>query len=312
MTILGGIMKMDVRFFVIVLLLSLTAPAESYTSEACRKYIQKYAALAIDQRNKYRIPASIILAQGIMESGAGLSELARKSNNHFGIKCHQDWRGGRVFHDDDRKGECFRKYKKVEDSYEDHSRFLERRPRYASLFKYKLTDYKRWAHGLQACGYATDKAYASKLIKIIESYDLHQFDKGKYIKQTLRRKSPDHFSEKIPQHKHVILKNNNVPYVRPLPNDDLERIATDLGLHPKDLQKYNELPSSCSLKPDDFVYLKKKKAKAAKRFRTHTVKEGDSMHSISQTYALRLKRLYKLNRKNPDYVPQLGDVLKLR
>ncbi|MDR3129056.1 MAG: glucosaminidase domain-containing protein [Tannerellaceae bacterium] len=304
-------MKIRVRLFVIILFSSLTSPAGSSTNEACRKYIQKYAALAIEQRNKYRIPASITLAQGIMESGAGLSELARKSNNHFGIKCHQDWRGGRIFHDDDRKGECFRKYKKVEDSYEDHSRFLER-PRYTSLFKYKLTDYKRWAHGLQSCGYATDKAYASKLIKIIEDYDLHQFDKGKYLKQSLSRKSHKHISAKIPQHKHIILENNHVPYVRPLPNDDFERIAADLGIKAKTLWKYNEVSPSYSLKADDFVYLKKKKGKAAKRIYTHIIKEGDSMHSISQTYGIRLKRLYKLNHKKPDYVPQEGDVLKLR
>jgi LysM repeat protein len=297
---------------VIISFLSLAVSAKSYTNEACRKYIQKYAALAIEQRNKYRIPASIILAQGIMESGAGLSDLARKSNNHFGIKCHQDWRGGRVFHDDDHKGECFRKYKKVEDSYEDHSRFLEGRPRYESLFKHKLTDYKKWAHGLQSCGYATDRAYASKLIKIIENYDLHQFDKGKNIKQALSHKSRSHFPEKIPQYKHVILKNNNLPYVRSLPNDDFEKIAADLGINAKALRKYNEVPSSYSLKTDDFVYLKKKKGKAAKRIYTHTIKAGDSMHAISQTYGIRLKRLYKLNRKTFDYVPQEGDTLKLR
>ncbi|MDR3126981.1 MAG: glucosaminidase domain-containing protein [Tannerellaceae bacterium] len=303
-------MNIPLLLSLITLCLPLSA-APASTNEACRKYIQKYAALAIQQRNKYRIPASITLAQGIMESGAGLSELARKSNNHFGIKCHQDWKGGRVFHDDDRKGECFRKYKKVEDSFEDHSRFLER-PRYLSLFKYKLTDYKKWAHGLQSCGYATDRTYASKLIKIIEDYDLHQFDKGRYIKQSLSRKARKQLAGKVPLPTHTILKNNRIPYVRPLPGDNFQRIADDLGLKPKALSRYNDLPPSSPLSTDDFVYLKKKRSKAPKTFPTHTVKPGDSMHSISQTYAIRLRRLYKLNRKKPDYIPQEGDILKLR
>ncbi|MDR2791565.1 MAG: glucosaminidase domain-containing protein [Tannerellaceae bacterium] len=304
-------MRIALTFLASILYLAASFPAVAYTNESCRKYIQKYASLAIEQRNKYRIPASITLAQGIMESGAGQSDLARKSNNHFGIKCHPNWKGGRVYHDDDNKGECFRKYRKVEDSYEDHSRFLER-PRYASLFKYKVTDYKGWAHGLQSCGYATDKAYAVKLIKLIEEYDLHQFDKGKNLNQSLSRRARKDAFENLLQYKHTILKNNGLPYVHPLADDDFERIAADLGLKAKTLQKYNEVPPSYTLKTDDFVYLKKKKGKAAKPNRTHTVKQGESMHSISQTYGIRLKNLYKQNRKDNDYVPQEGDVLKLR
>ena len=133
--------------------------------------------MAVEQMKQYRIPASITLAQGLLESGAGRSELARKSNNHFGIKCHSDWRGGRVYHDDDLRGECFRKYKNAEQSYEDHAKFLTERPRYASLFKLKVTDYKGWAKGLQRCGYATDRAYANRLIKLIEDYDLYRYDR---------------------------------------------------------------------------------------------------------------------------------------
>jgi LysM repeat protein len=303
-------MKISLRFLASALYLATSLQVGAYTNEACRKYIQKYAALAIEQRNKYRIPASVTLAQGIMESGAGQSELARKSNNHFGIKCHPDWKGGRVYHDDDRKGECFRKYRKVEESYEDHSRFLER-PRYAPLFKHKVTDYKGWARGLQDCGYATDKAYAAKLIKLIEEYDLHQFDKGKNLKQSLSRKARRHASDSPSRYRHTILQNNGVPYVHPLPNDDFERIAADLSIKAKTLRKYNEVPSSYTLKPDDFVYLKKKKGKAAKSNRTHTVKSGESMYSISQTYAIRLKTLYKVNHKNHDYIPSEGDILSL-
>ena len=141
------------------------------------QYIKKYAPLAVLEMHKYDIPASITLAQGILESGNGRSQLASKSNNHFGIKCHVGWKGQKVYHDDDEKGECFRKYKFVETSYKDHSEFLSGRRRYASLFKLRKSDYKGWAKGLKKAGYATDKKYPKKLIKIIEEYKLYEFDK---------------------------------------------------------------------------------------------------------------------------------------
>jgi hypothetical protein len=139
------------------------------------EYIDKYKDEAIYQMKKYKIPASITLAQGILESGNGNSELAKKSNNHFGIKCHSDWQGERVYHDDDKKNECFRKYSKVRDSYDDHSEFLLR-SRYAALFEYALTDYKSWAKGLMKAGYATNPNYSKHLIKIIEENQLHKLD----------------------------------------------------------------------------------------------------------------------------------------
>ena len=142
-------------------------------------YIEEYAQLAVAEMNRSGIPASITLAQGILESGNGQSELARKSNNHFGIKCHAKWKGERVYHDDDEKGECFRKYQYVETSYHDHSAFLTKRKRYSFLFNYRLEDYKRWAKGLKKAGYATDKKYPKKLISIIENYKLYKFDKVK-------------------------------------------------------------------------------------------------------------------------------------
>ena len=139
-------------------------------------YIKKYAPLAVLEMHEYKIPASITLAQGILESGNGRSQLASKSNNHFGIKCHKGWKGQRVFHDDDAKGECFRKYTYVATSYKDHSKFLSTRRRYADLFKLRKTDYKGWARGLKKAGYATDRKYSKKLIKIIEDYKLYEFD----------------------------------------------------------------------------------------------------------------------------------------
>ena len=140
-------------------------------------YIQKYARIAVREMHAYKIPASITLAQGILESGSGGSELALKSNNHFGIKCHTGWTGQRVYHDDDAKGECFRKYVYTETSYRDHSLFLSQRRRYAFLFEYDTKDYKKWAYGLRKAGYATDKKYPEKLLKFIKQYELYKFDK---------------------------------------------------------------------------------------------------------------------------------------
>ena len=140
------------------------------------EYIEKFAPIAVKKMHTHKIPASITLAQGVLESGSGRSELAMKSNNHFGIKCHTNWTGESVTHDDDEKGECFRKYEYPETSYEDHSAFLTQRKRYEFLFSYSTKDYKKWARGLKDAGYATDPKYPEKLIKIIEDYQLHEFD----------------------------------------------------------------------------------------------------------------------------------------
>lgn len=140
-------------------------------------YIEQFSSLAVEEMYRSGIPASITLAQGLLESGYGLSELAVKGNNHFGIKCHNNWTGGRMYYDDDKKGECFRKYKSPEESYRDHSDFLRYRDRYRFLFDYKITDYKSWAYGLKKAGYATDPAYPKKLINLIETYGLHEYDR---------------------------------------------------------------------------------------------------------------------------------------
>lgn len=165
------------QFFTILLCFVCLCGYGQAQNEAYLKYIQKYKQVALKQEKEYKIPACITLAQGLLESGAGNSELAVKANNHFGIKCHKDWTGDTYTHDDETRDECFRKYKKAEESYEDHSRFLLR-PRYASLFELSITDYKGWAHGLKQCGYATDPGYAAKLIKIIEDYDLASITTG--------------------------------------------------------------------------------------------------------------------------------------
>jgi LysM repeat protein len=168
--------------------------------------------------HKYNVPASITLAQGILESGNGRSQLASKSNNHFGIKCHIGWKGGRVYHDDDEKGECFRKYKYVESSYKDHSEFLSGRRRYASLFKLRKSDYKGWAKGLKKAGYATDKKYPKKLIKIIEDYKLYEFDKfrekdlKKIKKETKRNQAKTITNSKKRNQKNYKVKKGDTLY----------------------------------------------------------------------------------------------------
>lgn len=299
---------MRLRIRITALLLSFIwigiSPAISqHKNSNYEKYIKKYSLIAVQHQKLYRIPASITLAQGILESGAGNSELARKSNNHFGIKCH-DWKGASVRHDDDLRGECFRKYKNPEQSYEDHARFLTERPRYASLFKLKVTDYKGWAKGLQRCGYATDRAYANRLIKLIEDYDLYRYDVAKITKKTKR---------KITQvAKYTIYRTHDLLYVYSNGRDNLNDIAVSLGFRTKDLEKNNEIPEDFPLQKGDIIYLEKKKKKADKPYYEHIVQVGESMHSISQKYGIQIKSLYKLNKMDKDYTPEEGDVLKLR
>ena len=240
-------------------------------------------------------------------SGAGQSDLARRSNNHFGIKCHSDWRGGRVYHDDDLRGECFRKYKRVEDSYEDHSKFLKR-SRYDQLFRLKITDYKGWARGLQKCGYATDRAYANKLIKVVEDYELYRFDSDKEHKPTREERK----QRKYPAVKYTIYRTYGLLYVYAKDNDSFDQIARNLDFSVRDLKKFNEVPEDFPLQKGDIVYLEKKKKKADKPNYDHVVQIGESMHSIAQKYGIQIKSLYKMNKKDKDYIPEEGDVLKLR
>ena len=301
-------MKLTIRIFCLLFFIATLAEAATQRKiPSYEKYIKTYSALAIEQQKKYKIPASITLAQGLLESGAGQSDLARRSNNHFGIKCHSDWRGGRVYHDDDLRGECFRKYKRVEDSYEDHSKFLKR-SRYDRLFQLKITDYKGWARGLQKCGYATDRAYANKLIKVIEDYELYRYDTGKVHKLTRQEKK----KLKYPTVNYTIYRTYGLLYVYAKENDSFDQIAQNLDFPVKDLKKFNEVPEDFPLQKGDIVYIEKKKKKADKPNYDHVVQVGESMHSIAQKYGIQIKSLYKMNKKDKDYVPEEGDVLKLR
>ena len=307
-------MKVLLRLFFIFCFLSgfsLHLPATLRKLQPYLNYIDKYGDLAVKHKNQYKIPASITLAQGILESRAGESELAKSSNNHFGIKCHSDWTGERIYRRDDTPNDCFRKYKSVEDSYEDHAKFLVQHSRYAVLFTYDIRDYTAWAKGLQTCGYATDKGYANGLIRIIEEYELYRYD-TKNISSQVQEKNKNKQSKMKPVLLRDVYKSYNLLYVIAKENDSFDQISNDTGFKVKDLIKWNEAPEDFPLRKGDIVYLEKKKKKADKPYFEHLVKIGDSMHSISQRYGIRLKNLYKMNKKDSEYVPTEGDVLRLR
>lgn len=291
-------------------------------SPAYEAYIEKHKTLAVKQQKEYKIPASITLAQGLLESAAGSSRLARQGNNHFGIKCKEEWRGGRMYHDDDAKDECFRTYKSVEESYIDHSLFLAKRKYYVSLFDLDINDYKGWAHGLQQCGYATDKSYGVKLVNIIETYELHKYDRARIVEKTPviddiyeikisdsenNRKRPA-----IVNWRRRILETNEVHYIEAQENDTYEFIAYDTRMKLKRLLRYNDTTPEHKLKKGDRVYLQAKRRYASKGNHIHTVKSGESLHSISQLYGMKLKSVYKLNKIKDSYTPKPGDTLKVR
>lgn len=295
------------------------------------KYISTYAEIAVQEMYRSGVPASITLAQGMLESGNGRSQLALKSNNHFGIKCHKGWTGERVYHDDDAKGECFRKYSHPHQSYRDHSDFLRYRDRYKFLFDLKTTDYKGWAYGLKQAGYATDPGYATKLIKLIEDYKLYQYD----TKTVHTPKEKEDFVAQLPLSPTVIERvepvseqdakkyfqvsfsrevysKNGVPFIYSSEGETYETIADSYGLFVKELLKFNDLSAEEMLLPGTVVYLQAKKKNAAEGLEMHILEEGETARQIAQRYAVKLKQIYKLNGWAKDYMPKAGEVIKLR
>lgn len=296
----------------VALILSVThVSAQIKWNSAYQAYIDQYKDLAIEQMLKYNIPASITLSQGLLESGAGRSWLTKSSNNHFGIKCH-GWTGRRVFHDDDERGECFRAYDNPRQSFEDHSRFLATQSRYARLFNYARTDYKSWARGLKQCGYATNPQYASKLIQIIELYNLNLYDKAKKFDQFMVKHSTE--DGVAPDGNfHVIKAYNKNYYVIARKGDSFQSLSKELCIGKRKLAKYNERSYKEELAAGDVIYLKKKRKKATKenKNRPHIVQNGESMYLISQKYGIRLSSLYKKNHLSPDYQIKVGDKLRV-
>ena len=305
------------RFVYLLALVSVTAFAQPL-SMTYVQYINTYNQLAIIQQNEHGIPASITLAQGLLESGAGQSKFAQESNNHFGIKCH-DWTGDKIYHDDDNKGECFRKYKDVLDSYEDHSLFLKNKQRYASLFNLSPTDYESWAHGLKKAGYATDPTYAFKLISLIENYELHKYDLAKLSDTNLSSNSVVHVVENKPAmgkigaiQEHKLYKNNRVRCVISEYGDTYAGIADEFNITVSRLLNYNDLNASIALNEGSVVYLSHKKNTAAKEYSTHIVGEDETMYNIAQKYAMKLEKLYRLNQIPFSQSANVGQELKLR
>jgi LysM repeat protein len=334
---------MKIRTFIISIFLCLTASAALHADEQKspqEKYIERFASLAVEEMYRSGVPASITLAQGLLESRYGLSDLAAKGNNHFGIKCHNNWQGGRMYHDDDAKGECFRKYDSPEQSYRDHSDFLRYRDRYKFLFDYDVTDYKAWAHGLKKAGYATDPAYPSKLIRLIEEYELHEYDlkPDKKSDRKSRKKAKDKADEQVTDvlpepplqieaprrmaedQRHVFRFNvarevyvrNGVPYVLSVEGDTYEGLAASNNLFLREILKFNDLNGEERLLPGTVVYLQPKKKQGVKGLEKHVVEEGDSMRDIAQRYGIKLARLYKINGMSPTDVVREGDIIKLR
>lgn len=291
--------KQIISLVLIVISFTLSAQTRNKQYEA---YIKQYRDLAVEEMKKYHIPASITLAQGLLESGAGQSALARKSNNHFGIKCGGDWNGRTVSHNDDARGECFRAYKHPKQSYEDHSKFLASRSRYASLFKLKITDYKGWARGLKKAGYATNPRYADQLIGIIELYDLHKYDTKGGLKWMKENPNP-----------HQPYIANGLVYIVARTGDTWKSISKEFDISKRKLQKYNDLYKGYELQEGDILYLEKKNRKAPKNHIVHVLRAGESMYVISQKYGIRLKNLYKLNKMDEDdSAPEVGTILRLR
>jgi LysM repeat protein len=262
-----------------------------------KEYIEKYSSLAVKQMHQYKIPASITLAQGILESNNGNSRLAVKANNHFGIKCH-GWEGKKIFADDDKKNECFRNYKNVLESFVDHSLFLNKYSRYEFLFDYKITDYISWAKGLKKAGYATNSKYPELLIKIIEENKLYQFDREKIDKNLISGK------------RNIYMHPNKIKYVISQNQETYETIAKSLNIKLKQILKYNDDNKLSVLKVGTKVFIQPKRNKSKQR--THVVNKGEDLRSISQTYGIKMKSLKKRNELILKNGLNNGDKLRLR
>ena len=307
-------MRNSIKFLLIFLCFTTSLMAQDRY-----QYIGKYKNIAIREMERTGVPASIKLAQGILESNAGASYLAKKANNHFGIKCGGYWKGRTVYREDDDYDEngqleksCFRAYKSAEESYIAHSEFL-RNPRsehrYGFLFRYDVTDYRRWAHGLKKAGYATSPTYAQKLIKVIETYDLDQYDR--LSSGEIRDIEYDDTDLVAGLDMRRI---NDVKVVYAERNDTPANIGTKTGIKTKRILKYNEklYDAATLLKRDELVFLQKKRKNFRGTKKWHYVREGETMYGISQLYGIRLKNLYHRNRMPEETQPEKDERIKLR
>ncbi len=280
------------------------------------EYIERYKDVAVEHMEKYGIPASIKLAQGLHESANGNSRLAVQANNHFGIKCKSDWIGATVYHDDDEKNECFRAYSSAIDSWNDHSEFLDKGTRYQFLFDLDPLDYKAWAKGLKKAGYATNPLYAELIIAIIEENRLYLLDRGVSLPvgDLIATENGDDsvsafnplLSEQVDPDRYNVAMysrggygihiNNGVRFVVAREGDDLESVGRNLNISTKRLRRFNDLGPANTIVAGNAVYLEAKNRRAMSGEVIHTVKEGETLHSLSQRYAIKAKRLARMNR----------------
>jgi LysM repeat protein len=294
------------------------------------EYIAKYKDDAVRDMKKTGVPASITLAQALLESSDGNSPLAVEANNHFGVKC-ADWKGPTYIQDDDHKDECFRKYKNVLESYDDHSNFLRTRSRYAGLFENDITDYKSWARGLKKAGYATNPAYADRLIKIIEDNKLYELDRDNTYAagekaaayeptasvqaKTVKHKPSVKYTSPMPDivnpyDTHEVFKTNDIPYVIARSNDTYRKIADEFVMGAWQVFKYNDLNRNAGIKEGQKIYLKPKKRSGLTS--TYTVKSGQTLHDISQEQGVKMKLLMKWNNLGENTSVQPGQKLVLK
>ena len=286
------------------------------------RYVKKYSQMAVQEMLRSGVPASITLAQGMLESGNGMSRLATEGNNHFGIKCHKGWEGKSMRHDDDAPGECFRVYDSVAESYRDHSDFLRYRDRYKFLFDLERTDYKGWAYGLKQAGYATDPGYPAKLIKYIEDYGLARYDVLEKVEEVEVPLPPHRIEAPVtamaneefnfPLTRELYSKNG-VPFVYALEGETYKSIAKYYHLFPKEILRFNDLKKDQTLLPGTLVYLSYKKTHTQPGLDKYIVEEnGEDFHAICQRFAVKEKSILKLNGWKKAPVLSEGDVIKLR
>ena len=307
----------------IVVILLAFALAVSATTEPYEKYIKKYAHTAVSEMRRTGVPASITLAQGLIESAAGQSELASKSNNHFGIKCHSDWKGKKTYYDDDKSKECFRVYSSAAASFRDHSDFLRYQDRYKSLFSLDPTDYKSWARGLKKAGYATDPKYADKLIRVIEEYELYRYDdsttEDELPEPPLKIEKPIEVAKAAAREEYRfslardIFEINGTPCVYSVEGDTYASIAASNSLFTSEILRFNDLRSEEPIAPGTPIYLARKKAEGARGLDKYIASgDGETMRDIARRFGIRLGPLCRMNNLSPHSIPQEGDTILLR
>jgi len=281
-------------------------------------YIKKYYPLAISEMQRSGIPASITLAQGCWESQNGNSQLATEGNNHFGIKCKSEWKGRKIYHDDDARGECFRKYLHAEASYIDHTNFLMSGSRYSFLFQLDPKDYVGWAKGLKKAGYATDPTYAERLIKIIEDFHLDLYDEYvdnrqlANIKHEPAKPKMTNSSLGKTNGSHKIELRNGLRSIVVGEFDTYESLTGDLKLKEWELYTYNDFAKGKNPRENEILYIESKHKKADRNHKQHVSEDGDTMYYIAQRYGLKLKPLLRRNRMKKGEEPKEGQIIYLR